>query len=128
MFGAVTTGASNDLHRVAEISRAMIHEYAMGTSITSRKVSAHGGEVSDRTRELRDEEQQHLTDEAKRAAARLIVDHRDKLDEMAAALLRNEVLERPDIDRIMAGTPRFRRAAAGLRVVAAEAPAREART
>ena len=69
VFGAVTTGASDDLQRVAEISRAMIHEYAMGTSITSRKVSAHGGEVSDRTRELRDEEQQHLADEAKRAAA-----------------------------------------------------------
>jgi cell division protease FtsH len=125
-FGAVTTGASNDLHRVAEISRSMIHEYAMGTSITSRKVSAHGGEVSDRTRELRDEEQQHLADEAKRAAMRLIVGHRDKLDEMAAALLRNEVLERGDIDLIMAGTPRFKRAAAGLRVVAAEAPAQEA--
>ena len=42
VFGAVTTGASDDLHRVAEISRAMIHEYAMGTSITSRKISAHG--------------------------------------------------------------------------------------
>jgi cell division protease FtsH len=122
VFGAVTTGASNDLHRVAEISRAMIHEYAMGTSITSRKVSANGGEVSDRTRELRDEEQQHLTDESKRSAARLIVEHRDKLDEMAAALLRNEVLERADIDRIMAGTPRFRRAG-GLRVVAADVQA-----
>jgi cell division protease FtsH len=121
VFGAVTTGASNDLHRVAEISRSMIHEYAMGTSITSRKVSAHGGEVSDRTRELRDEEQQHLADEAKRAAGRLITTHRDKLDELAAALLRNEVLERADIDRIMAGTSRFKRAG-GLRVVAAEDP------
>jgi cell division protease FtsH len=120
VFGAVTTGASNDLHRVAEISRAMIHEYAMGTSITSRKISAHGGEVSDRTRELRDEEQQHLADEAKRAAGRLISEHRDKLDEMATALLRNEVLERADIDRIMAGTQRFRRGVGGLRVVAAD--------
>jgi cell division protease FtsH len=120
VFGAVTTGASNDLHRVAEISRAMIHEYAMGTSITSRKISAHGGEVSDRTRELRDEEQQHLADEAKRAAGRLISEHRDKLDEMATALLRNEVLERADIERIMAGTQRFRRGVGGLRVVAAE--------
>ena len=126
VFGAVTTGASNDLHRVAEISRSMIHEYAMGTSITSRKVSAHGGEVSDRTRELRDEEQQHLTDEAKRSAARLIVEHRDKLDEMAGELLRNEVLERADIDRIMAGTPRFKRAGTGLRVVAAEEAPRDA--
>src|SRR5215216_5503346 len=119
VFGAVTTGASNDLQRVAEISRAMIHEYAMGTSITSRKIAAYGGEVSDRTRELRDDEQQHLADEAKRAAAKLIAEHRDKLDEMASLLLRNEVLERRDIDRIMAGTPRFRRAAGGLRVVAA---------
>src|ERR671913_249499 len=122
VFGAVTTGAANDLHRVAEISRSMIHDYAMGTTITSRKVSAHGGEVSDRTRELRDDEQQHLADEAKRAAAKLIVEHRDKLDEMAAQLLRNEVLERGDIERIMAGTQRFRRAAGGLRVVAAQAP------
>jgi cell division protease FtsH len=126
VFGAVTTGASNDLHRVAEISRSMIHEYAMGTSITSRKVSAHGGEVSDRTRELRDDEQQHLTDEAKRSAGRLIVEHRDKLDEMAGELLRNEVLERADIDRIMADTPRFKRAGTGLRVVAAEEAARDA--
>ena len=52
---------------MTDISRSMVHEYAMGASITSRKVSAHGGEVSDRTRELRDDEQQHLTDEAKRA-------------------------------------------------------------
>jgi cell division protease FtsH len=121
VFGAVTTGASNDLQKVAEISRAMIHEYAMGTSITSRKISAHGGEVSDRTRELRDDEQQHLADEAKRAAGRLISEHRGKLDEMANALLRNEVLERGDIERIMAGTQRFRRGAGGLRVVASEA-------
>jgi cell division protease FtsH len=119
VFGAVTTGASDDLHRVAEISRAMIHEYAMGTSITSRKISAHGGEVSDRTRELRDDEQQHLADEAKRAATKLISAHREQIDQMAAGLLRNEVLVRSDIDRIMAGTPRFRREAGGLRVVAA---------
>ncbi|MEZ0294435.1 MAG: ATP-dependent metallopeptidase FtsH/Yme1/Tma family protein [Solirubrobacteraceae bacterium] len=120
VFGAVTTGAANDLHRVAEISRAMIHDYAMGTSITSRKISAHGGEVSDRTRELRDDEQQHLADEARRAAARLLSEHREQLDELAGALLRNEVLERPDIDRIMVGTPRFRRGAGGLRVVAVD--------
>jgi cell division protease FtsH len=122
VFGGVTTGASDDLHRVAEISRAMIHEYAMGTSITSRKIAAYGGEVSDRTRELRDDEQQHLADEAKRAAAKLISEHRDKLDQLAAALLRNEVLEREDIDRIMAGTEPVRRGAGDLRMVAAEPP------
>jgi len=123
VFGAITTGASDDLRRVAEISRAMVHEYAMGTSITSLQVSAEGGAVSDRTRELRDSEQQHLTDEAMRGAARLITEHRDKLDALAGALLRNEVLERADIDRIMDGVPRlYRSPGHGLRVVAARRP------
>jgi cell division protease FtsH len=121
VFGAITTGASDDLSRVAEISRSMIHDYAMGTTITSRRVSAEGGQVSDRTRELRDEEQQHMTDEAMRAAAKLILEHRDKLDELAGGLLENEVLERDDIERIMSGTPRFKRSPGqGLRVVAIE--------
>jgi cell division protease FtsH len=121
VFGAITTGASDDLSRVAEISRSMIHDYAMGTTITSRRVSAEGGLVSDRTRELRDEEQQHLSDEAMRAAVKLILDHREKLDELAGGLLENEVLEREDIERIMSGTPRFKRSPGqGLRVVAIE--------
>src|SRR5829696_2428099 len=120
VFGSITTGAADDLHRVAEVSRAMVHDYAMGTSITSRKVSAEGGQVSDRTRQLRDEEQQHLSDEALRGAMKLISDHRSKLDQLASALLRNEVLERKDIDRIMEGVPRFHRSPGqGLRVVAA---------
>ena len=68
VFGAVTTGASDDLNRVADVSRAMVHEYAMGTSLSSLRVSAEGGAVSDRTRQMRDEEQQHLADEALRMA------------------------------------------------------------
>jgi len=120
VFGAITTGASDDLRRVADVSRSMVHEYAMGTSITSRTVSAEGGAVSDRTRQLRDEEQQHLADEAMRAAVRIVTEHRDELDQLAGALLRDEVLERPEIDRIMDGVPRLHRTPGrGLRVVAA---------
>jgi cell division protease FtsH len=120
VFGAVTTGAADDLHRVAEISRSMVHEYAMGTSITSLKLAAEGGAVSDRTRELRDEEQQHLADEAMRLAERLITQHFDKLEQLAALLLRNEVLQREEIDAVMAGVPRVQRMPApGLRMVSA---------
>ena len=32
VFGSITTGASDDLKRVAEIAHAMVHEYAMGTA------------------------------------------------------------------------------------------------
>jgi cell division protease FtsH len=123
VFGAITTGAQGDLARVAEISRAMVHEYAMGTAITSLTVTAEGGAVSDHTRRLRDAEQQHLADEAMRGAHRLVTEHRDKLDQLAQALLRDEVLERSEIDAIMAGAPRFRREPGhGLRLVAATPP------
>ena len=121
VFGAVTTGASDDLRRVAEVSRAMVHEYGMGTAIASLQVAHEGGAVSDRTRQLRDTEQQHLADEALRKAMRLIEQHRAQLDEMAELLLANEVLERPDIERVMSAVPRIKREPApGLRVVAAK--------
>jgi cell division protease FtsH len=123
VFGASTTGASGDLERVADISRSMVHEYAMGTSISALKLAAEGGAVSDRTRSLRDSEQQHLADEAMRRAIRLITEHREQLDGLAQGLLRNEVLERDDIDRVMAGVETRRHSAPrGLRVVAAEPP------
>ncbi len=120
VFGAITTGAADDLNRVADISRSMVHDYAMGTSISALRVSAEGGAVSDHTRRLRDEEQQHFAEEAMRAAIRLITEHRDRLDALAGALLRDEVLERDEIERIMAGVPRVKRdRGGGLRVVAA---------
>ena len=122
VFGAVTTGASDDLRQVAEISRSMIHEWAMGTSVSALQLKAEGGAVSDRTRELRDAEQQHLADEAMRRAVKLLTTHRAHLNELANALLRQEVLEREDIERIMADVETPRRVANGhLWVAAAEA-------
>jgi cell division protease FtsH len=122
IFGSITTGASDDLKRVADISRSMIHEWAMGTSVSALQLSAEGGAVSDRTRELRDAEQQHLADEAMRRAVRLLSGHRPQLDELAHALLLHEVLERKDIERIMEGVVIPRQAASGhLRVAATEA-------
>ncbi len=120
-FGAVTTGAADDLNRVAEVSRSMIHDYAMGTSLSSLRVAAEGGAVSDRTRQVRDEEQQHVADEAMRMALRIVRDHRAELEALAFALLRNEVLERRDIDRILARLDRPGRPEGGaLRVAAAD--------
>jgi cell division protease FtsH len=106
VFGAITTGAANDLHRVAEITHAMVHEYGMGTSMPAHRAVTDADIVSDLTRRIRDEEQQQLAFEAQRAAAAIITAHRDKLDEFAAALLEREVLTRPEIDEIMADLPR----------------------
>jgi cell division protease FtsH len=103
VFGAVTTGAANDLQRVAEITHAMVHDYGMGTATASVRAVTDADIVSDLTRRIRDEEQQELAFEAQRAAYDLIQGHRPKLEELAKALLDKETLERGEIDRIMAG-------------------------
>ncbi|MFL5845597.1 MAG: ATP-dependent metallopeptidase FtsH/Yme1/Tma family protein [Solirubrobacteraceae bacterium] len=102
VFGDVTTGASNDLAKVYEISRKMVSEYGMGTMISSRRMPADDYSVSEATRRTVDEEQQELTDLAWRRARKLIEDHRDALEEIAAELLAHEVLERETIEQIMA--------------------------
>jgi cell division protease FtsH len=123
VFGAITTGASDDLKRVADIAHSMVHDYAMGTAGVGRSPD---GDVrlSETTLRLRDEERQALIEEARRAAQKLVLSHRDQLEELAGELLENEVLERDSIERIMAGVPRMERApGVGLRVVAAASPA-----
>jgi cell division protease FtsH len=104
VFGSITTGAADDLKRVTEIAHAMVYDYAMGTAVTSlRLISDRAAEA---TRRLSDREVRELADEAFRAASALLDSHRPQLDELAATLLANEVLQREDIERIMSGVPR----------------------
>src|SRR5437588_3469928 len=103
VFGSVTTGAADDLRRVAEITKAMLSEYAMGTASSSLR--ANGDGAAEATRRVHDTEMRELADEAFRAAISLIDSHREHLDELAATLLTNEVLERDDIQRIMGDLP-----------------------
>jgi cell division protease FtsH len=123
VFGAITTGASDDLKRVADIAHSMVHDYAMGTAGVGR--SPEGDvRLSETTLRIRDEERQDLIEEARRAAQKMIVAHRRQLDALAEELLEREVLERDSIERIMDGVPRLERAPGiGLRVVAATAAA-----
>ena len=104
VFGAITTGASDDLKRVSEIAHAMVHEYAMGTGSGSMRAINDG--AAEATRRVRDAEVRELADEAFRTAVSIIDTHRVQLDALAATLLANEVLERADIDRIMGEVPR----------------------
>jgi cell division protease FtsH len=109
VFGAVTTGAANDLQRVSEITHAMVHQYGMGSQTAAPRAVVESEAVSDLTRRIRDEEQQELAFEAHRHAHELITTHRETLERFAQELLENEVLERPQIDKIMDGVPRIER-------------------
>jgi cell division protease FtsH len=111
IFGEVTTGAANDLQRVAEITHAMVHQYAMGSAATPQRAVLDVDSVSDNTRRIRDEEQRELAYEGHSLAQALLTAHRHKLDELATALLEREALDRRDLDRILGEARRLRIAA-----------------
>jgi cell division protease FtsH len=127
VFGSVTTGAGDDLRKVAEIAHTMVHDYAMGTGFTSLRLADKS--VSEATRRSSDQEVHELADEAMRAATTILDEHRPQLDELAATLLAREVMERDDIGRVMNGvqsaTPaRSSSARIGLAAATAVNPAR----
>jgi cell division protease FtsH len=101
IFGEITTGASDDLRKVHEISRSMVTQWGMGTELMSKQVPTEDYSMSDYTRRQVDEEQQYLTDLAHRRALKIVHDNLPLLDTLAHTLLENEVLEREDIDRLV---------------------------
>src|ERR1700745_119797 len=64
VFGRVTNGAANDLEKVTEIARAMVFEWGMSESVTSRTMRADNYALSEATKRLRDDEQANFTDRA----------------------------------------------------------------
>ena len=125
VFGSITTGASDDLKRVAEIAHAMVHEYAMGTGSSSlragrrrRRPRRPGGSATRRSASW-------PTRPFGRRTA-IVDSHRVQLDELAATLLANEVLERarhrPDHGRRSARRAVADRLAVGSRGHCAGAP------
>jgi cell division protease FtsH len=118
VFGAVSTGAADDLRRASEIAGAMITDYAMGTTVAvTGRGSPLDERVSEQTLRLRDEEREELLHSARAAAMHLLATNRATLDQLAQELQAQEVLERAAIERIVAkaAPPRPRLAAAARR-------------
>ena len=103
-FGRITTGAADDLRKVTEISRSMVYDYGMGTTIRAHQLPGDDFTLSESLRKTRDDEVQAIAEEAYRGAHRLLSDHRDLLDGIAERLLRDEVVEHDEIRLIMEGT------------------------
>jgi cell division protease FtsH len=102
VFGRVTNGAANDLEKVTEIARAMVFEWGMSDSVSSRTMRADNYALSEETKRLRDSEQARLTDSAYVEALRLLQKHRAPLDRIAAALLEKETLVRDEVMELLA--------------------------
>src|SRR3954464_10171052 len=105
VFGRVTNGAANDLEKVTNLARAMVFEYGMGESVTSRTMRADNYALSEETKRLRDNEQAALTDHAFHEAVRLLKQNRPALDRVAHAVLAKETLVRDEIEALLADVP-----------------------
>ena len=113
----VTTGASNDIQRATELARNMVTKWGLseklgpllyeedegevflGRSVTQRK------NVSAQTAADIDNEIRAIIDQCYGRARALLLEHRDKLDAMAEALMQYETLDSEQIHDVMAGRP-----------------------
>ncbi|MBR5647952.1 ATP-dependent zinc metalloprotease FtsH, partial [Candidatus Saccharibacteria bacterium] len=108
VFGAdaVTTGASSDLKNVAELAKSMIVGEGMSKNMRNivfpNEASGYytittGKPYSEKTAEAIDAEIKLLADEAAKRAEDVLKANRKVLDDLAAALLKNETLEEAEL-------------------------------
>lgn len=111
----ITTGAGSDLRHATEIARNMIVEQGMGTKLRNQVFHEDGGGMvfdritherpySDETAKEIDKEVEGLIKEASRRAESVIRTNRDKLKQLAQALLKDETLEEDAVKKILDGT------------------------
>ncbi|MDH5181811.1 MAG: ATP-dependent metalloprotease, partial [Gammaproteobacteria bacterium] len=111
----VTTGASNDIHRVTELARSMVTKWGLSERLGPMTYSEEEGEVflghsvtqhknvSDETSHIIDEEIRAIVDRNYDRAKDILTDHMDKLHLMADALIKYETIDKEQISDIMAG-------------------------
>ncbi len=118
VVGDITTGAQNDLERATRIARQMVTEYGMSDELGPLTLGQKQGEVflgrdlattpdySDHVAFEIDTEIRRLIDEAHDLALEILKEHRAKLDEIAAALIEQETLDKEEVVRLLADTPK----------------------
>ena len=110
----VTTGAGSDLRKATEIARDMIIEQGMGVSLRDQVFHEDGGGMmfdrmvhdrpySDETAKLIDDEVESLIKEAAKRAELVITHNREQLDDLAAALLKEETIEETRVKELLKG-------------------------
>ncbi len=108
----VTTGAGSDLRKATEIARNMVIEQGMGSTLRDQVFHEdNGGMVFDRmvherpysedTAKMIDDEVETLIKEAAKRAELVITHNRKQLDELAAALLKEETVDEKRVKELL---------------------------
>ncbi|MCG6912149.1 MAG: ATP-dependent zinc metalloprotease FtsH [Deltaproteobacteria bacterium] len=112
IFGEVSTGAANDLEKVAAIVHGMLTVYGMSDRMPNRSLVENasnpflgqGPSTQRRSENLEasiDRETQALIDSAYQSAKQILADHRPELEAMAKLLLEKEKIDTLDIQKIL---------------------------
>ncbi len=111
VYGEISTGAQNDLEKATQIARAMVTQYGMSEDIGPLSLGHedpnaffNGPKVSGATAERIDKEVSRLLSEAHDRAERILVEHRDMLDRLAALLIVTETIDGEDLEAYTGGT------------------------
>ena len=114
-FNHQSTGASNDIQRATELARKMVTEWGFDEEIGPVCYSRADGEVflgreiskpkemSEMMAEKIDNAINNLIKRMDNKARELLEENKDKLTDLAEALFEFEVLDREEIDKVMAG-------------------------
>ncbi|WP_354702485.1 ATP-dependent zinc metalloprotease FtsH [Paraconexibacter sp. AEG42_29] len=118
IYGTITSGAESDIQQLTRIARGMVVRWGMSEAIGPIAVEPSQGngmllpgseQVSQATQELIDQEVRRIVDEAHHEVVELLTAHRDQLEGLTAALLKEETLDEVEA-YLAAGVPRASRA------------------
>ena len=110
VFGSVTTGASNDIEQATKLARAMITRYGMSKDfdMVAMEVQTNqylGGDssltCSPETQKLIDEKVVELVRRQHEKAAQILLENREKLDELSQYLYQRETITGDEFMRIL---------------------------
>jgi cell division protease FtsH len=102
VFGTITTGAESDIQQLTQIARGMVGRWGMSSAIGPIAVLPQeqngpllpGSQAaSERTQRLIDDEIRRIVEESYAEVHRLLTEHRDQLESLTEALLRDETLD-----------------------------------
>jgi cell division protease FtsH len=113
IFGKVSTGALNDLEKVTKQAYAMVVFYGLNAKIgnisfydsTGQQEYSFNKPFSEKTAEVIDEEISKLVEEGYQRAKKILLENRDKLEQLATQLLKKEVIFREDLEVIFGRRP-----------------------
>jgi len=114
VFGKISTGAQNDLERITNMAFAMVAEYGMSEELgylslkdSSSPENSYGfnKKYSEHTAQQIDQAVRNIIQKNYQRTLDLLEKHRDKLEEMAKALLDKEVLNHHDLRDMLGDRP-----------------------